>query len=85
MRAAGSDEVPAGGLVTGIGLIHGNLAAIAANDATVKGGTYYPITVKVREGSWPPRDPAVWDCLFCASNARSEEALTNQTTHSNRL
>jgi 3-methylcrotonyl-CoA carboxylase beta subunit len=45
---AGSDEVPAGGLVTGIGLIHGNLVAIVANDATVKGGTYYPITVKVR-------------------------------------
>eukprot|EP00882_Tetradesmus_deserticola_P000412 GHRQ01000453.1.p1 GENE.GHRQ01000453.1~~GHRQ01000453.1.p1 ORF type:complete len:617 (+),score=294.46 GHRQ01000453.1:211-2061(+) len=42
----GSDEVPAGGLVTGIGLIHGHLVAIVANDATVKGGTYYPITVK---------------------------------------
>ncbi|KAF6257519.1 carboxyl transferase [Scenedesmus sp. NREL 46B-D3] len=42
----GNDEVPAGGLVTGIGLIHGNLVAIVANDATVKGGTYYPITVK---------------------------------------
>jgi 3-methylcrotonyl-CoA carboxylase beta subunit len=47
MPAAGSEEVPAGGLVTGIGLIHGNLVAIVANDATVKGGTYYPITVKV--------------------------------------
>jgi 3-methylcrotonyl-CoA carboxylase beta subunit len=43
--------VPAGGLVTGIGLIHGNLVAIVANDATVKGGTYYPITVKVRRAS----------------------------------
>jgi 3-methylcrotonyl-CoA carboxylase beta subunit len=29
-------------------MIHGNLVAIVANDATVKGGTYYPITVKVR-------------------------------------
>lgn len=28
-------------------MIHGNLVAIVANDATVKGGTYYPITVKV--------------------------------------
>jgi acetyl-CoA carboxylase carboxyltransferase component len=37
--------------VTGIGLIHGNLVAIVANDATVKGGTYYPITVKVRRAS----------------------------------
>jgi hypothetical protein len=34
-------------MVTGIGLVHGRLVAIVANDATVKGGTYYPITVKV--------------------------------------
>jgi acetyl-CoA carboxylase carboxyltransferase component len=45
--APGSDDVPAGGVITGIGMIHGNLVAIVANDATVKGGTYYPITVKV--------------------------------------
>lgn len=32
--------------MTGIGRVHGRLVAIAANDATVKGGTYYPITVK---------------------------------------
>lgn len=43
----GDEEVPSGGIVTGIGKIHGRLVAIAANDATVKGGTYYPITVKV--------------------------------------
>lgn len=45
---SGNDDVPAGGIITGIGLIHGNMVAIVANDATVKGGTYYPITVKVR-------------------------------------
>ncbi len=39
-------EAPAGGIVTGIGLIHGREAIVVANDATVKGGTYYPITVK---------------------------------------
>lgn len=39
--------MPAGGLVTGIGRVHGRLTAFVANDATVKGGTYYPITVKV--------------------------------------
>lgn len=33
-------------LLAGIGLVHGRYVAIAANDATVKGGTYYPITVK---------------------------------------
>jgi 3-methylcrotonyl-CoA carboxylase beta subunit len=39
-------EAPASGLVTGIGRIQGREAVIVANDATVKGGTYYPITVK---------------------------------------
>jgi 3-methylcrotonyl-CoA carboxylase beta subunit len=38
--------VPAAGIVAGIGRVEGRLCVIAANDATVKGGTYYPITVK---------------------------------------
>ncbi|MFZ2509104.1 MAG: carboxyl transferase domain-containing protein, partial [Steroidobacteraceae bacterium] len=40
------DEAPAAGLVAGIGRIHGHELLVVANDATVKGGTYYPITVK---------------------------------------
>jgi 3-methylcrotonyl-CoA carboxylase beta subunit len=40
------DEVPGAGLVTGIGRISGVECMIVANDATVKGGTYYPLTVK---------------------------------------
>jgi 3-methylcrotonyl-CoA carboxylase beta subunit len=39
-------EVPGGGIVTGIGRVSGRECVIVANDATVKGGTYYPITVK---------------------------------------
>jgi 3-methylcrotonyl-CoA carboxylase beta subunit len=39
-------EVPAAGIVTGIGRVSGREVMIVANDATVKGGTYYPITVK---------------------------------------
>jgi 3-methylcrotonyl-CoA carboxylase beta subunit len=39
-------DAPAAGLITGIGRIHGREALIIANDATVKGGTYFPITVK---------------------------------------
>ena len=39
-------DVPAGGVITGIGRICGRDCVIVANDATVKGGTYYPITVK---------------------------------------
>ncbi|KAJ2908774.1 hypothetical protein GGI21_002548 [Coemansia aciculifera] len=40
------DAVAGGGLITGIGKISGTLCMVVANDATVKGGTYYPITVK---------------------------------------
>ncbi len=40
------DEIPAAGIVTGIGRINGIECVIVANDATIKGGTYYPITVK---------------------------------------
>jgi 3-methylcrotonyl-CoA carboxylase beta subunit len=40
------DWVPGGGIVTGIGRVNGLECVIVANDATVKGGTYYPITVK---------------------------------------
>ena len=40
------DEVPAAGIITGIGRIMGIDCMLVVNDATVKGGTYYPITVK---------------------------------------
>ncbi len=40
------EAVPAAGLVTGIGRVSGRECVIIANDATVKGGTYYPLTVK---------------------------------------
>ncbi len=39
-------EVPAAGIITGVGRVSGRECVIVANDATVKGGTYYPITVK---------------------------------------
>ena len=39
-------EVPAAGIITGIGRVSGRECIIIANDATVKGGTYYPVTVK---------------------------------------
>ncbi|XP_036743683.1 methylcrotonoyl-CoA carboxylase beta chain, mitochondrial isoform X1 [Manis pentadactyla] len=42
----GNEEVPAGGIITGIGRVSGVECMIIANDATVKGGTYYPVTVK---------------------------------------
>jgi acetyl-CoA carboxylase carboxyltransferase component len=39
-------QAPAAGIVTGIGVIEGRECVIVANDATVKGGTYFPLTVK---------------------------------------
>jgi 3-methylcrotonyl-CoA carboxylase beta subunit len=40
------DDAPSAGIITGVGRIAGRDCVIVANDATVKGGTYYPITVK---------------------------------------
>ena len=40
------DECPAAGLITGVGRVAGRRCVIVVNDATVKGGTYYPVTVK---------------------------------------
>ncbi|XP_063460277.1 methylcrotonoyl-CoA carboxylase beta chain, mitochondrial isoform X4 [Pan paniscus] len=41
-----NEEVPGGGIITGIGRVSGVECMIIANDATVKGGAYYPVTVK---------------------------------------
>jgi 3-methylcrotonyl-CoA carboxylase beta subunit len=40
------DEAPAAGIITGVGRVSGRECVVVANDATVKGGTYYPMTVK---------------------------------------
>ncbi len=40
------NTAPGAGIVTGMGMVSGHLAVLIANDATVKGGTYYPMTVK---------------------------------------
>ncbi len=40
------DDSPGAGIITGIGLVHGRQVLVISNDATVKGGTYYPMTVK---------------------------------------
>jgi 3-methylcrotonyl-CoA carboxylase beta subunit len=40
------NETPGAGIITGIGRVRGRECVVVANDATVKGGTYYPMTVK---------------------------------------
>ncbi|WP_441862231.1 carboxyl transferase domain-containing protein [Pseudarthrobacter sp. YAF2] len=41
-----NDESPGAGVIAGIGLVHGRQVLVISNDATVKGGTYYPMTIK---------------------------------------
>ncbi len=58
------DEAPSAGIVTGIGSIEGTRVVVIANDATVKGGTYYPLTVKkhlrAQEIAYENRLPCVY-------------------------
>ncbi len=52
--------------MTGIGRVHGRLVALVANDPTVKGGTYFPITVKV---CCPQLLSLLWISVQCRSTA----------------
>jgi 3-methylcrotonyl-CoA carboxylase beta subunit len=58
------DEAPAAGIITGIGRVSGREVVVVANDATVKGGTYYPMTVKkhlrAQEVAFQNRLPCVY-------------------------
>jgi acetyl-CoA carboxylase carboxyltransferase component len=56
------DEAPAAGLVTGIGSVHGRHVMVVANDATVKGGSYLPMTVKKHLRA---QEIALENCLPC--------------------
>lgn len=58
----GEEEVPAGGIITGIGRVSGVECMIVANDPTVKGGSYYPITVKKHLRA---QEVAQQNCLPC--------------------
>ncbi|BBZ03588.1 acetyl-CoA carboxylase subunit beta [Mycolicibacterium chitae] len=58
------DESPGAGMIVGIGRVSGRECMIVANDATVKGGTYYPITVKkhlrAQEIAWENKLPCIY-------------------------
>ncbi|MSO74006.1 MAG: methylcrotonoyl-CoA carboxylase [Alphaproteobacteria bacterium] len=55
-------EVPAAGIITGVGQVSGRHCVIIANDATVKGGTYFPLTVKKHLRA---QEIAAENCLPC--------------------
>ncbi len=67
-----SDEAPAAGIVTGVGRVHGREVVIVANDPTVKGGTYYPMTVKKHLRA---QEIALLNCLPCIYLADSGGAF----------
>jgi 3-methylcrotonyl-CoA carboxylase beta subunit len=58
------NEAPSAGVITGVGRVAGRECLIVANDATVKGGTYYPLTVKkhvrAQEIAWQNRLPCIY-------------------------
>ena len=55
-------QAPAAGIVTGIGVIEGRCCVVVANDATVKGGSYFPLTVKKHLRA---QEVAEQNCLPC--------------------
>lgn len=59
-----SESVPAAGIITGIGRIAGHQCMIICNDATVKGGTYYPMTVKKHLRAQRIADENHLPCLY---------------------
>ena len=60
------------GVVTGIGVVHGRECLFVANDATVKGGTYYPLTVKKHLRAQEIAEENHLPCLLYTSDAADE-------------
>jgi acetyl-CoA carboxylase carboxyltransferase component len=57
-------EAPAAGIVTGVGVVEGQECVIVANDATVKGGTYFPMTVKKHLRAQEVADQNHLPCIY---------------------
>ncbi|MGO9622694.1 MAG: acyl-CoA carboxylase subunit beta [Desulfobaccales bacterium] len=61
-------DVPCGGLVTGLGKIHGNWTMIFANDSRVKAGTYFPITLKKHMRAQAIAERCGLNCVYIADS-----------------
>ena len=61
-------DVPCGGLVTGLGKIHGNWTMIFANDSRVKAGTYFPITLKKHMRAQAMAERCGLNCVYIADS-----------------
>ncbi|MFC1488610.1 acyl-CoA carboxylase subunit beta [Thermodesulfobacteriota bacterium] len=68
MDYPGVMDVPCGGLVTGLGKIHGNWTMIVANDSRVKAGTYFPITLKKHMRAQAIAEQCGLNCVYIADS-----------------
>ena len=82
-------ESPGGSIITGIGRVSGRECMIVANDATVKGGTYYPITVKkhlrAQEIAWQNRLPCVYLVDSGGANLPNQDEVFPDRDHFGRI
>ncbi|HEY7392152.1 MAG TPA: carboxyl transferase domain-containing protein [Bryobacteraceae bacterium] len=83
------EAIPAAGIVTGIGRVEGQECVIVANDATVKGGTYYPITVKkhlrAQEIALDNRLPCVYLVDSGGANLPHQDEIFPDAQHFGRI
>jgi 3-methylcrotonyl-CoA carboxylase beta subunit len=83
------EDIPAAGIITGIGRIAGRECVVVANDATVKGGTYYPITVKkhlrAQEIALQNRLPCVYLVDSGGANLPNQDEVFPDRDHFGRI
>ena len=83
------DEVPSAGIIIGIGRVSGRECMVVANDATVKGGTYYPITVKkhlrAQEIAMQNRLPCVYLVDSGGANLPNQDEVFPDRDHFGRI
>ncbi len=83
------DAVPAGGIVTGIGRVAGQECLVVANDATVKGGTYFPMTLKkhlrAQEIALENRLPSIYLVDSGGANLPNQDEVFPDRDHFGRI
>jgi 3-methylcrotonyl-CoA carboxylase beta subunit len=83
------DEVPAAGIITGVGRVSGRVCVIVANDATVKGGSYYPLTVKkhlrAQEVAMQNRLPCLYLVDSGGANLPNQDEIFPDRDHFGRI
>ena len=64
-------DAPSAGIITGIGVVEGQECLIIANDATVKGGTYFPMTVKKHLRAQEIAEQNAMPCIYLVEIGRA--------------